>query len=100
MLYSEQSKAVLESALSTFLKISEGGEGKLLYSLYYEQAQEISSDDGAIESSLDLAFNDEILNSVEAEWKIILDDDAKQATFMKFEDRQGAADDDDADEGY
>jgi len=97
-LHCEKSKNLLEAALSTFLDLAEGGEGKMLYSLYYEQSQEIKPSGHVLEGSLDLAFNDDMLEDVEARWKTIIRDDADETSFMKFQDREGVADD--ADEGY
>ena len=94
---SDNSKAVLEAALSALLKSTEDDEGKLLYSLYYEQEQQASY------ASLDLAFNDEILQAVEDQWKTIMADDngTLEGSFMQFEDREGMNnDDDDGDEGF
>jgi hypothetical protein len=88
------------------LESTENGEGKLLYSLYYEQEQQASSTDPITpsEASLDLAFNDEILQTVEDQWKSIVADrnGVVEDSFMKFDDREGMNDDDDddGDEGY
>jgi len=96
---------VLKSAISTFINIAENGEEKLLYSLYYEQEQGTRSINGSIasEASLDLAFNDEILQDVESQWRRIMSDEKGEleTTFLQFEDREGMNnDDDDNDEGY
>jgi len=104
-LHSTDSKAVLEVALSAVLKSSEDSEGKILYSLYYEQEQQPSTADAATPSdtSLDLAFNDEILQAVEDQWKTIMADEngVVEASFMQFEDREGMNnDDEDGDEGF
>ena len=85
-MYSSSSKALLEAALSKFLKIAESGEGKLLYSLCYEQEQDAAS--------LDLAFNDLILETVETKWKTIVNS-GDQTLFMQFEERMGMNDEDD-----
>jgi len=105
MLQSKDSKGLLEAALSALLRSAENGEGNLLYSLYYEQEQGASSSDASMasETSLDLAFNDEMLQDVEHQWKTIIanDNSAVQAPFMQFEDREGMNnDDDDIDDGY
>ncbi|KAK0110513.1 Rab proteins geranylgeranyltransferase component A [Cadophora gregata f. sp. sojae] len=94
MLYSEHGKKLLESAVSTFIKSSEDN-AELLYTLYYEQEQgSKSANSEPSDVSLDLAFNDEVLHDVEAEWKSIVGD-VDQATFMRFEDREGANEYDD-----
>lgn len=94
MQYSNDNKTVLQAALSALLKSTENGEGKLLYSLYYEQEQQ--------PTSLDLAFNDEILQAVEDQWKSIMADEngVVKASFMQFEEREGMNNDDDGDEGF
>ena len=86
---SNNSKAVLKAALSALLKSTESGEGKLLYSLYYEQEQQ--------PASLDLAFNDEILQAVEVQWKTIMADEngVTGPSFLQFEDREGMNNDED-----
>ena len=85
------SKPLLEAALSKFLEIAENGEGKLLYSLYYEQEQAAAF--------LDLAFNDQILEEVEQKWKTIVEEGEEQTPFMQFEERTGMNDEDDDDNG-
>jgi hypothetical protein len=85
--YSSSSKALLEESLSKFLEIVENGEGKLLYSLYYEQEQAASQ--------LDLAFNDQMLEEVETKWKTILGGGEEQTSFMQFNERTSMNDEDD-----
>jgi len=80
------SQALLEAAMSKFLAIADNGEGKLLYILYYEQEQRAAS--------LDLAFDDEVLEEVEKKWKTMVTDEEAQAMFMKFEERAGITDED------
>ena len=92
--YSEHSKNLLDSTLTTFLESSEEN-AELLYTLYYEQEQvSRSADSEPSDASLDLAFNDEILEEVETQWKSIVGD-VDPANFMRFEDREGANDYDD-----
>ena len=85
--YSSSSKALLEAALARFLEITERGEGKLLYSLYYELEQTAVL--------LDLAFNDQILENVETKWKTIVEGEEEQTPFMQFEERIGMNSEDD-----
>jgi len=103
-MHSKDSKKTIKAALETFLATAENGEGKLLYSLYYEQKElEPAAKPDKFDMSLDLAFNDAILDDVEQRWKSIIENDKVQesATFMQFEDREGMTDDDDdADEAY
>jgi hypothetical protein len=91
--------------LLSLLKSTGDDNGKLLYSLHYEQEQQASTADATIPSdaSLDLAFNDELLQVVEDQWKTIVadDNDVVEVTFMQFDDKEGTNnDDDDGDEGY
>jgi Rab proteins geranylgeranyltransferase component A len=100
-MHTKYSKSALEEAVSYLLKSIEKGEGKLLYSLYYEQEQQASTDPTIPpNASLDLAFNDEILQAVEYQWKSIVTDDTGvgNAIFMQFEDREGINNDDDDDD--
>ncbi|KAL2069016.1 hypothetical protein VTL71DRAFT_15354 [Oculimacula yallundae] len=94
--YLESGKELLDKALSTFLKSIEE-DAELLYSLYYEQSQSSKSTAASepSDASLDLAFNDEILDEVEAQWRQVVGD-VDGAAFMRFEDREGidAYDDD------
>lgn len=76
-----------------------------MYSLCYEQEQQASTPDLATpsEASLDLAFNDDILQAVEDQWNAIVADEngVVEGSFMQFEDREGMNDDDDdRDEGF
>ena len=100
-LCSSDSKTTIEAAVSALLKSSENDDGKLLYSLYYEQEQQ-SSDSTTSVTSIDLAFNDEILDAVEGQWKSIMSDEngVLEGQFMQFEDRKGQNDDEEDDEGF
>ena len=91
-LRSASSKHLLEAAISSFLKIAENGDGKLLYNWYYEQQPQ--------GSALDLAFDDQILDDVEVQWKSIIQP-GNDLKFMQFEERNAVGDDEDEDnEGY
>ncbi|KAE9380053.1 rab geranylgeranyl transferase escort protein-like protein [Stipitochalara longipes BDJ] len=100
-LQTDESRTVLEAALAALLDSTESGEGKLLYSLYYEQEQQASTTDATTPSdaSLDLAFDDEILQAVEDQWKSIMADEngVVEASFMQFDDREGMNEDEDID---
>jgi hypothetical protein len=79
--------------VSKFLDITGSGEGKLLYSLYYEQ------EGGS--ASADLAFNDELLEEVQARWRTIVGVEEGQPDFMQFEERTSMNDEDEENEnGY
>jgi hypothetical protein len=97
-MHSKDSKKTMRAALKTFLATAENGEAKLLYSLYYEQKELApAAEPDKFDMSLDLAFNDAMLDNVEQRWKSIIEDDKAEesASFMQFEDRQGMTDDDD-----
>lgn len=98
-LHAGQSQKLLESALDVFLGMIEDDDAKALYKLYYEQAQEIRSNGVAFDASLDLAFNDGVLDDVEMQWMDIMGDQAAQSAFLKFQDREGA-DAEDVNEEY
>ena len=86
---------VLEATISKFLEAVKDNV-KLLYTLYYEQQQVTAT------SSLDLAFDDQILDNVEEQWKAVsgYGDDEEHPPFMQFADREGMNADDDNDDGY
>ncbi|TVY81662.1 Rab proteins geranylgeranyltransferase component A [Lachnellula suecica] len=93
---SQDSQAILTAAISRFLKAAEDN-AKLLYKLYYEQEQLPGT------SSLDLAFDDQMLDDVKAQWKTVLGygDTEEHPAFMDFPDREGISpDDDDNDNDY
>jgi hypothetical protein len=93
--HSDDSKSHLETALTTFLKSTEEG-GEALYILYYEQEQTSKSSGDLSEASTDLAFNDEILEEVETQWKSVMEE-VDLSSFMRFEDREGIIEYDDED---
>lgn len=44
--------------------------------------------------SLDLAFDDAMIDAVQKVWKTVMGDEAREEDFMQFEDREGTAADD------
>lgn len=88
------------------LAAADNGNGapKCLYQLSYEQGASASSSvnvDGSIVTlplpSLDLAFNDSILEPVQKAWELAMADATGDGIeYMKFEDREGVNDYDDA----
>ncbi|RFU30636.1 hypothetical protein B7463_g5691, partial [Scytalidium lignicola] len=96
--YSSSSKARMEAAISTFLQKAGDGDAKLLYSVYYEQ-QRVSQTSSVEAStyrfpdpSLDLAFDDSILENVEQAWNMMIggdEGDVDLPPFMQFDDRPG-----------
>lgn len=100
-----KAKERLEAAV-TALVSSQGQEHTLekLYSLFYVQSatqSQATAKDGIYtmpSSSLDLAFDDSLLDNVEDAWKSTLADGEDSDQFMTFEDREqmnGEDDDDD-----
>ena len=49
---------------------------------------------------LDLAFDDELLETVQTVWKRVMGDDSDDHAFMKFDDRNEEVDDGDGDEAF
>ncbi|CAK7563531.1 MAG: Rab proteins geranylgeranyltransferase component A [Sporothrix epigloea] len=106
-IYTEQSKAILESALQTVLAAlarhqsdstdnddqSKSPSIPCLYSLYYEQLRGGSEKTAFAEAS-DLIVQDSPLGAVQDAWKRVMGSEADEATYMVFEDREGDAADD------
>ncbi|KJZ74808.1 hypothetical protein HIM_05717 [Hirsutella minnesotensis 3608] len=100
------SKDLLEEALSSLLKAasSDQEQPKCLYRLSYEQRG--GSGTLAVEDKigtfamapLDLAFSDSVLSPVKEAWKLVVAGDTADddETYMKFDDREGVVDDEDA----
>lgn len=102
---SSGSRARLEAAISTFLQKAEDGEAKLLFSVYYEQQRitETSSTEASTykfpDPSLDLAFDDSMLENVEQAWNMVIggsEGDENLPAYMQFDDRPGMDADDEA----
>ena len=103
------SKTLLEKALSSLLAAvtdSDSESATVLYKLSYEQTNGSSTSvnvDGAVVDlpplPLDLAFNDAVMGQVRAAWDAVTKDDEPDGSveYMKFEDREGAVDDDNFD---
>lgn len=113
---SDGAKARLDAAVSSLLVArsaapdAENAEElpppKVLYSLYYEQAQLSTSTTQSPNvcllpsSSLDLAFDDGLLENVEAAWKRVMgtrDGEVESEHFLAFPDREGMGGDDEED---
>lgn len=102
----QQGQGLLESAVDKLLQSVEESTAKVLWSLRYTQLGRYSDGVDAaqrIESnpknamclpppSLDIAFDDDMIGVVKAAWKVVMGDDAVDDVFMKFEDREGAYD--------
>lgn len=91
--HTETSKAVLEDAIAKLLAATED-KATVLYTLYYEQHEVPGV------SSLDLAFDDQVLDGVETQWKTIMSytDGDEHPPFMQFAEREGMNADDDNEE--
>lgn len=94
-LHTSTSKLLLETALTTFLRDREGWKVDPLYKWYYEQQ---ATDERAL--NLDLAFADEMLDTVEKQWAEIMSDNADAGEFMKFEERNNINEDGEEDDAF
>ncbi|CAM1501773.1 Fc.00g037570.m01.CDS01 [Cosmosporella sp. VM-42] len=104
--YGNFSKALLEKALSSLLAAVESDKAApvCLYQLYYEQGTGKTSLNVGGNTvtfplpSLDLAFDDDVLDPVHDAWKVVMGSAAvgEDVEYLKFDDREGAGDDDDA----
>ncbi|KAK4140234.1 GDP dissociation inhibitor-domain-containing protein [Dichotomopilus funicola] len=93
---------ILNNALVGFISATSDAEpSPVLYRLQYEQLA--GSDKSHIEGSVfnlpapsaSLSFDDTTLESVREAWAMVMGDDAGGAEYMVFEDREGAAEEDD-----
>ncbi|KAM0556866.1 hypothetical protein ACHAPJ_005539 [Fusarium lateritium] len=96
-------KSILEKALSSLLAAVLDGQdvASPIYQLYYEQSNgtnSLSIDTGIATfspTSLGLAFDDSVLDSVHEAWKLVNGDTGDEAVeYMKFEDRESGVDED------
>lgn len=97
------SKTLLGNALSSLLTVaSKSHPAMSLWQMYYEQACGTSTLN--VENNIgifdrftpDLAFNDSILGPVQQAWRRVVGSDAEDTNYMKFDDREGVDDEDDA----
>lgn len=106
----EEGQALLEAAVSKLLQTfaGSGDEPAVLWTLRYTQlglSCEKDSDASICSSarsdrivyfpppSLDLAFDDRMIDAVKAAWKTVMGDEARDEDFMTFEDRGVSLDD-------
>jgi hypothetical protein len=75
---------------------SDESETVVLWNMYYEQRgvpeRSEASKDGLFSippSSLDLAFDDGVMETVRDAWRFVLGDEAKDEDFLCFPDREG-----------
>ena len=93
--------------MSSFIESTEYKEAQVLYRLYYEQKRSTltKQSPGVIyelaDPSLDLAFDDTMLDEVKASWEVTMRNQGGQepGVFMQFEERNEMNGDDD-DDGY
>jgi hypothetical protein len=75
--------------MSVLLKSTEDTSGTSLYTWYYEQSASSTT-----HPSVDLAFNDGMLDTIEQEWRNIVGNGDDAGEFMQFEERNAPGDDD------
>lgn len=77
-----------------YLVDSDESETKVLWNMYYEQRVPASEapQEGVFSfppSTLDLAFDDGVVETVRDAWRFVLGDEAKDEDFLCFPDREG-----------
>ncbi|KAL6857861.1 Rab proteins geranylgeranyltransferase component A [Amphichorda felina] len=102
--FTSSSRGLLEKALSSLLAAvaDDPGDVTYLYKLHFEQRGGSASVDvngpvvGLPSLPVDLSFNDSVMDRVRAAWEVVMkgDEPAEGTEYMKFDDREGAADDD------
>lgn len=105
----DDSSALLDQALSSLLSATTSPDQapiKVLYQLYYEQAEALSTSlvvEGNTATfphpSLGLAFSDSVLDPVREAWDFVMERaniEKGREEYMVFEDREGFFDEDDA----
>lgn len=103
----EEGQTLLDLAVQKLLQNFTSGDGTptVLWSLRYTQLGLTSEDGDASRTvlsssvsdkilsfpppSLELAFDDGLVDAVKTAWKAVMGDEAKDEEFMKFEDRPG-----------
>ncbi|OJD14146.1 hypothetical protein AJ78_05473 [Emergomyces pasteurianus Ep9510] len=109
-------QSAIQSAATNLLASTDSG-AKILWSLRYTQLGvlggaslsapvELSSVSSSLSGrvfsfappSLDLAFDDGILDQVRSVWEAVTDGDAERGEFLRFEDREATGEDGDGDE--
>jgi hypothetical protein len=100
------SKALLQSALESLMSaLADGGDAPAcLYQLHYQQSRGSSTckADGSViqlpAPSLNLAFDDSVLDTVRQAWKTAMGSEVDDQDYMVFSDREPADAYDDADD--
>ncbi|PYH97709.1 hypothetical protein BO71DRAFT_395957 [Aspergillus ellipticus CBS 707.79] len=96
---------MIENAVQKLLQSAADQSANVLWSLRYTQLGRGSADGSPADiicpsknliclppSSLDLAFDDSLIDTVKNAWELIMGEEAAQHQFMEFEDREGAYD--------
>ncbi|PWY83521.1 rab geranylgeranyl transferase escort protein [Aspergillus heteromorphus CBS 117.55] len=95
---------MIENAVQKLLEMAADPNAKVLWSLRYTQLGRSSVDGTPVPNitcpsknviclppaSLDLAFDDSLIDTVKNAWELIMGEEASQHEFMQFEDREGA----------
>lgn len=102
-------QSLIESAVHRLLQTNAELDAKVLWSLRYTQLGLSSNGANAHSSkfegpssnilcfpppSLDLGFDDALIDRVKEVWKLVMGDEANEQEFMNFEEREHADDDD------
>ncbi|GKZ33848.1 Rab proteins geranylgeranyltransferase component A [Aspergillus brasiliensis] len=96
-----EGQSMVETAVRKLLQSAADPNTKVLWSLRYTQLGRGASQNASLSCpsrnviclppvSLDLAFDDSLIDTVKKAWELIMGDEAAQHEFMKFEDREGA----------
>jgi hypothetical protein len=98
------SNEILQKALDAFLSTEEAQTSHILLRLQYEQSggsADLCAENCVITLSgtpLSLAFDDSTLDPVKEAWKHVMGEGAVESEYMNFPDREGEADEDEANE--
>ncbi|KKK12575.1 hypothetical protein ARAM_007198 [Aspergillus rambellii] len=96
----QQGQSLIESALQKLLECSTEPDAEILWSLRYTQlgrgdnggSRPLNSVSGNIiqfpVGSLDLSFDDSVIDSAMDAWTLVMGDEASPEDFLKFEDRE------------
>ncbi|OAL73733.1 rab geranylgeranyl transferase escort protein [Trichophyton violaceum] len=111
LLPAERGKVVLENAVDNFLK-SVDSKATVIWGAHFTQLgcleREVAVNENIKGShdnvfsfpapALDLAFDDALIDQVKQVWKAIMGDEADENNFLKFDDREGTIDEEEANE--
>ncbi|OAL63711.1 rab geranylgeranyl transferase escort protein [Trichophyton rubrum] len=111
LLPAERGKVVLENAVDNFLK-SVDSKATVIWGAHFTQLGCLEREMAVNENikgshdnvfsfpapALDLAFDDALIDQVKQVWKTIMGDEADENNFLKFDDREGTIDEEEANE--